>query len=50
MAAANYLLVTAVLLNLLVASLSGTYELISREARAAWHLHRAALLVRPPPA
>ncbi len=41
----NYFFVAVVLLNLLVATLSGTYERISAEARGTWRLHRAALLV-----
>ena len=42
---ANYFVVSVVLLNLLVATLSGTYERISAEACGTWRLHRAALLV-----
>ncbi len=43
---ANLFFVTIVLMNLLVAMLSKTYDDISREARESWKLHRAAILVR----
>ena len=37
---------TQVLLNLLVAMLSSTFEKNSREAKQSWQLHRARVIVR----
>ncbi len=38
--------VTIVLMNLLIAMLSQTYDEISRDARESWKLHRATILVK----
>ena len=43
---ANFFFVTIVLMNLLIAMLSQTYDEISRDARESWKLHRAAILVK----
>ena len=42
----NFFFVTIVLMNLLIAMLSQTYEEISRDARECWKLHRATILVK----
>ena len=43
---ANFFFVTTVLMNLLIAMLSQTYDEISRDARESWKLHRAAILIK----
>ncbi len=43
---ANFFFVTIVLMNLLVAMLTKTYDEIRSEARESWKLHRAAILVK----
>ncbi len=43
---ANFFFVTIVLMNLLIAMLSQTYDEISRDARESWKLHRATILVK----
>ena len=43
---ANFFFVTIVLMNLLIAMLSQTYEEIRSDARESWKLHRAAILVK----
>jgi hypothetical protein len=43
---ANFFFVTIVLMNLLIAMLSQTYDEISSDARESWKLHRAAILVK----
>jgi hypothetical protein len=42
----NFFFVTIVLMNLLIAMLSNTYEQISREARQCWKLHRLRILTK----